>query len=182
MPPPTSSGRARPTGSSPRSSRRCLPASPSTSPPGEGRNAIWLVEQGWTVVATDYSRVAVERMRRIADERLGDRASRPDGPRRRRHAPRSARPGGYDLVLLVLSPAAFCRLAARAARRRGGAGSRGRLVIVMHARRNLTEGYGGPSDPAVLSDPEDVVAAVAGAARRGRVGAAEAPRRRHRRR
>ena len=31
---------------------------------GEGRNALWLVEQGWTVVAADFSPVAVERMRR----------------------------------------------------------------------------------------------------------------------
>ena len=30
---------------------------------GEGRNAIWLAQQGWTVTATDYSSVAVERMR-----------------------------------------------------------------------------------------------------------------------
>lgn len=40
---------------------------------GEGRNALWLVEQGWDAVATDFSAVAVARMGEIADRRLGDR-------------------------------------------------------------------------------------------------------------
>src|SRR4051795_5690167 len=42
---------------------------------GEGRNAIWMVEQGWVVTASDYSEVAVGRMRALATDRLGDRAS-----------------------------------------------------------------------------------------------------------
>jgi SAM-dependent methyltransferase len=40
---------------------------------GEGRNALWLVEQGWDAVATDFSPVAVARMVEIADRRLGAR-------------------------------------------------------------------------------------------------------------
>ena len=39
---------------------------------GEGRNAIWLVEQGWTVLATDYSEVAISRLRDRAAAVLGD--------------------------------------------------------------------------------------------------------------
>ena len=42
---------------------------------GEGRNALWLVEQGWTVVAADFSAVGVERMNEIADRRLTQRRS-----------------------------------------------------------------------------------------------------------
>jgi hypothetical protein len=40
---------------------------------GEGRNALWLVEQGWSVVAADFSPVGVRRMTEIADRRLGER-------------------------------------------------------------------------------------------------------------
>ena len=40
---------------------------------GEGRNALWLVEQGWSVVAADFSPVGVQRMTEIADRRLGAR-------------------------------------------------------------------------------------------------------------
>ena len=38
----------------------------------------------------------------------------------------------------------------------------GALVVVGHARRNLTDGVGGPSDPALLHTPEGLRAAAAG--------------------
>lgn len=36
---------------------------------GEGADAVWLAEQGWDVVAVDFSDVAIERARRAAQER-----------------------------------------------------------------------------------------------------------------
>ena len=36
---------------------------------GEGRNAVWLAEQGWTVRAVDFSNVAVEKGKRLAAAR-----------------------------------------------------------------------------------------------------------------
>ena len=36
---------------------------------GEGRNAIWLAGLGWRVTGVDFSAVAVERARRLAEER-----------------------------------------------------------------------------------------------------------------
>jgi SAM-dependent methyltransferase len=36
---------------------------------GEGRNALWLAEQGWQVSASDFSDVAIEKARQIADRR-----------------------------------------------------------------------------------------------------------------
>ena len=32
------------------------------------------------------------------------------------------------------------------------------MLVVVHAVRNLTEGVGGPQDPTILLDPEDVIA------------------------
>ena len=124
---------------------------------GEGRNAIWLAEQGWTVLATDYSEVAISRLRDRAAAVLGDRAARltavvadatlpvPDG-------------GGHDLVLfsyLQLPPDQL-----RAALHAGLEAVRpgGRLVVVGHAGRNLEHGWGGPSDRGVLYDPAEVLA------------------------
>ena len=43
---------------------------------GEGRNAIWMASVGWTVVATDFSEVAVQRARARAAEVLGANAGR----------------------------------------------------------------------------------------------------------
>src|SRR4051812_39588024 len=36
---------------------------------GEGRNAIWLAEQGWQVTAVDFAEVAIEKARVIAAKR-----------------------------------------------------------------------------------------------------------------
>jgi SAM-dependent methyltransferase len=36
---------------------------------GEGRNAIWLAGMGWQVTAVDFSAVAVDRARRLAEQR-----------------------------------------------------------------------------------------------------------------
>jgi hypothetical protein len=39
----------------------------------------------------------------------------------------------------------------------------GELFMIGHARRNLTEGVGGPRDPAVLWDPDEIRAELEGA-------------------
>ena len=36
----------------------------------------------------------------------------------------------------------------------------GLVIVIAHALANLTAGWGGPQDPAVLYDPEDIVSAV----------------------
>ena len=46
---------------------------------GEGRNAIWLAEQGWTVTGVDFSNVALDKARRLAGsaQRVGAHGSSP---------------------------------------------------------------------------------------------------------
>lgn len=122
---------------------------------GEGRNALWLVERGWQVHATDFSSVAVGRMAELADERLGERRS---------HLTTAVadavhdaqEQAAYDLVVvsyLQLAGPDLRRVLAHAveALRPGGT-----LLLVGHAMRNLADGTGGPQDPAVLYDPDDI--------------------------
>ncbi|GAA2472315.1 class I SAM-dependent methyltransferase [Terrabacter carboxydivorans] len=124
---------------------------------GEGRNAIWMVEQGWTVVAADYSPVAVERMGSTAADRLGDDSGHLTAlvADATQEAPGGR--GAYDLALLcyLQLPAEEWRQALRAAVEAVRPG--GRVVVIGHAGRNLAEGWGGPSDRAVLYDPEEVL-------------------------
>lgn len=124
---------------------------------GEGRNAIWMVEQGWTVVASDYSSVAVDRMRSLAADRLGDDASRLTPLVADATQPAPGGPGAYDLALLcyLQLPADEWRQALRAAVEAVRPG--GRVVVIGHAGRNLAEGWGGPSERAVLYDPDEVL-------------------------
>ena len=94
---------------------------------GEGRNAIWMAEQGWTVVATDYS-AGGRRADAVAGSGRARRRCRPaDRPRRRRHPPGAGRARRLRPRALLL-PAAARRRVARALRagRRGGAPRRAR--------------------------------------------------------
>ena len=124
---------------------------------GEGRNAIWLVEQGWVVTASDYSPVAVERMRSLAADRLGEDVGRLTAVVADATLSTPGGPAAYDLALLcyLQLPAGQWRQALHSAVEAVRPG--GLVVVVGHAGRNLAEGWGGPSDRAVLYDPEEVL-------------------------
>lgn len=115
---------------------------------GEGRNAIWLAEQGWQVSAVDFSAVGIETGRRVASERgvsvdwvVADVIS---------WAP--AQP--VDLLVIAylhLPSAILTPLFARAGSMLNPGGT---ALVVGHAVENLTEGVGGPQDPDVLYPPD----------------------------
>jgi SAM-dependent methyltransferase len=124
---------------------------------GEGRNAVWLAERGWRVTAVDFSPVALDKARRLAQARevtvdwvLADlRGYRPE-------------PGAYHLVLVAylhLPPAERAVVLAGAV---AALAPRGTLLVIGHDLANLTQGIGGPQDPAVLYTPEAIVAELDG--------------------
>lgn len=121
---------------------------------GEGRNAIWLATRGWFAVGVDFSATAIERARRLA-EQAGVAANThfEVGDVLAGQLPQ----GLYDAVVVAYLhlPAADRRQAMRHAADRVGPG--GVLLVVGHDTTNLTEGVGGPPDPAVLFTPEDIV-------------------------
>ncbi|MFI6154872.1 class I SAM-dependent methyltransferase [Kitasatospora sp. NPDC051170] len=128
---------------------------------GEGRNAIWLAGRGWDVTGLDYSAVALERAERLtADlpDEVADRLTWRHGDARTFESPEA----GYDLVLVAYLqvPAADRRTALRRAADALAPGAT--LLVVGHDLTNLTEGVGGPQDPAVLFTPEDVLADLEG--------------------
>lgn len=118
---------------------------------GEGRNAIWLAERGWTVTAVDWSGVAIERGRELAAARgvtvewvVADVLEwEPPGR-------------AFELVLLAYlqlpEPQRSAVLHAAASAVAAG----GVLLAVAHDRSNLEGGHGGPQHPAVLATPEEI--------------------------
>lgn len=123
---------------------------------GEGRNALWLAEQGWEVVAVDFAEEGIAKGRRLA----ADRGLEVDW--RVEDVTTWTPEGLFDLVIvfyLQLPPqdmrAAFSRAA-------GAVGPGGILLSVTHDLSNLESGHAGPSDPEVLTTPESVAAAVDG--------------------
>jgi SAM-dependent methyltransferase len=122
---------------------------------GEGRNAVWLAEQGWAVTAADYSRVAMEKARALAASRgvvidtlVADATTFPRVP-------------VFDLVVvayLQLPEPDRSRALGNAA---ASVAPGGTLLVIAHDEENLDHGYGGPQDPSVLTGPEQVAAALA---------------------
>ena len=125
---------------------------------GEGRNAIWLAENGWEVTAVDFSRVALQKAAHLAAARgvtleLSEADVTLDRPAQ----------AAFDLVLVAY-------LQTPATDRAGWLGHAvhalapgGTLLIVGHDRSNLAGGYGGPQDAAVLTTPDELATDLAAA-------------------
>jgi len=121
---------------------------------GEGRNAVWLATQGWRATGVDFSSVGLDKARQLADangvaERTrwvcADATSwEPDATFDLvvvfyLHLPAGLRSAAMGVAVSALAPG-------------------GTLLVVGHDSTNLTDGVGGPPDPAVLYGPDDVTA------------------------
>jgi SAM-dependent methyltransferase len=127
---------------------------------GEGRNSVWLAERGWRVTAVDFSRVGLDKGRKLATARGVDEARiewivadlcdyAPDR-------------GAFDLVLIAylqVGPGLRAGVLTRAAAALAPGGT---LLVVGHDLTNLTEGVGGPQYPEVLYTPEAITAELSG--------------------
>ncbi len=121
---------------------------------GEGRHAVWLAALGWDVTAVDFSAVGIDRGRREAAAR-GLTVDWVVADTREWTPPAGTT---YDLVLV-----AYLHLEGDVLTRvRDWVAPAGRLVVLGHALRNLTEGVGGPQDPRLLHTEEQLRAAAAG--------------------
>ena len=144
---------------------RFLVAEVETLPPGraldlacgEGRNAVWFAERGWDVTGVDFSKVGLDKALRLAEARgvsvqweLADVTEYTPAPE------------SFDLLIVMYLhlPEALRRGAFRHAAAAVAAG--GTLLVVGHDITNRSDGWGGPSDAAVLYGPEDVVADLDG--------------------
>lgn len=118
---------------------------------GEGRNAVWLAEKGWQVLGVDFSPVGLAKAKRIAEfsevqiswVESAVEAWRPP-------------PQGFDLVVmcyLQLSQPARSEALAVAVE---AVAEGGTLLVIAHDADNLARGYGGPLDPGVLYNVDDV--------------------------
>lgn len=118
---------------------------------GEGRNAVWLAERGWSVTAVDFSAVGVERGRIGAAEQgitldwvVADLQRWDLGQR------------SWDLVAHVFlhwEPKLRVPFLARCV---DAVADGGALVVVGHDRSNIEHGHGGPQNPELLTTPGEL--------------------------
>lgn len=120
---------------------------------GEGRNSVWLAQRGWHVTGVDFSAEALSKAQTLATAELGPTANI---EWQHADATRFAAPAEYDLALVI-----YLQLPAE---QRDAAFTNawhtlapcGTLLVIAHHTDNLTNGVGGPQDPAVLYSAEDV--------------------------
>jgi SAM-dependent methyltransferase len=123
---------------------------------GEGRNALWLVENGWDATVLDFSQVALERSQELASARfsppqlerfhtvLADAAN--DG----------VPPHSFDLVVVAYLQLAHDQRRVAMQTAAGAVRAGGQLFVIAHDSANLEHGYGGPQNPAVLYTAAEV--------------------------
>jgi len=114
---------------------------------GEGRNARWLADLGWQVTAIDWSAVAVDKGRQVNDAvewQVGDALTAP-------------LPTDLDLVVLAYFQVTADARRTTVRRSFDALAPGGTLFVIAHDSTNLTEGIGGPQDPAVLYTAADVL-------------------------
>jgi SAM-dependent methyltransferase len=127
---------------------------------GEGRNTVWLAERGWRVTAVDFSRVGLEKGRKLSAARGVDEAHvewivadlcdyEPERD-------------FYDLALIAYLQVSAEVRAAVLARAAAALAPGGTAFVVGHDLTNLTEGVGGPQEPGVLYTPEAIRAELPG--------------------
>ncbi|GAA3511279.1 hypothetical protein GCM10022262_39310 [Georgenia daeguensis] len=128
---------------------------------GEGRHALWFASRGWTVTAVDFSAEAIRKARALQEAHAPETADRIEWVRAD-VVSEPPRRGVYDAVAVAYLqlPAVQRRRALRGAAEALAPG--GTLLVVGHDSVNLTEGVGGPQDPAVLFTAADVVQDLAG--------------------
>lgn len=114
---------------------------------GEGRNAIWLAERGWSMTAVDFSSVAVERGRQrssAVDFVVADVMDwEPGTP--------------LDLVLVSYLHLLDDDLRSLFTRARGWLSDGGEMFLIGHDRSNIEKGYGGPQEPEILWDVNTIL-------------------------
>jgi SAM-dependent methyltransferase len=121
---------------------------------GEGRHAIWLAERGWTVTAIDFSQVAIDKARTVASRT--NRSVRNRITWHRADVTTIEFEDPADLIVIAYLHVRSIERSELLRRAANALAPAGTLVVVGHDVRNPTEGYGGPDDPDVLYDPDEL--------------------------
>ncbi len=124
---------------------------------GEGRNALWLAELGWRATGIDFSGVAIDKARQIAQHRgvlvdwqVADITS-------------AEIPGAaFDLVLVAYVHTDAQARAAWLPKVINAVKPGGLFIYIGHDPDNIEHGVGGPQDPGLLPGTQDITSLLDG--------------------
>lgn len=124
---------------------------------GEGRNALWLASQGWYVRAIDFSAIAMEKARRLAESRGFDMQVAFETADLRQFEPPAQT---FDLVAFVYLQIPLGELMPILKRAVKAVAPRGTLLFIAHDLDNMSRGFGGPQHPEMLYTVQEIVEAL----------------------
>lgn len=128
---------------------------------GEGRNALWLADNGWEVVAVDFSLTGLDKGRELQTHHPRGRDLHIDWV----HADVLEHDLGraaFDLAVVAYLHLPEDERHSVVRRTFDSLAAGGTFFLVAHDSTNLTEGTGGPQDASVLYTAEDVLADLDG--------------------
>lgn len=121
---------------------------------GEGRNAVWLATQGWQTTGVDFSAVGLDKAAHLAEVNgVADRTRWECADVTSWVATER-----FDLVVVFYLHLGQPGRRAAFGNAVSAVAPGGMILVVGHDSTNLTDGVGGPPDPAVLYSPDEVVA------------------------
>lgn len=124
---------------------------------GEGRNALWLAEQGWHVTAVDLSDVAIDKARGLAHARkLADQLDLHVCDLR--HYAFAS--GSYDLVAIIYLHMPWSDLSKILEKAAASVADGGTFLLLGHDLANISQGFGGPRDPDFLYTSDQIIATI----------------------
>lgn len=123
---------------------------------GEGRNALWLAEKGWRMIGVDFSPVAIDKARRIADKRGLDVTWEVADVRSWRS------PVSVELAIIFYLHLPWQDVEAAIANTAAALEPGGTFLMVGHDLENLSRGHGGPPSAEVLYTAEQVAGCLDG--------------------
>jgi SAM-dependent methyltransferase len=125
---------------------------------GDGRNAIWLAQNGWKVTAVDFSAEAIASARRHARDagveinwQCADVTGWLTDP---------THDSLYDLITIIYLHISHAELTAAISLAQTLLAPDGHLLVIGHDVENIGSGTSGPADAAILYSPELLTSAV----------------------
>lgn len=121
---------------------------------GEGRNAVWLAEQGWSVCAIDFSEQAIEKAEFLAESKGVLNRVKFKTEDLNKYKPEC---GQFDLVTLIYLQLPFEKMKSILQNAVKSLKSGGTFLLIAHDHKNLIHGFGGPQQPELLYKKEQVI-------------------------
>ena len=126
---------------------------------GEGRNTVWLAQQGWRVENVDFSQTALDKCLKFAEEEGVAGFVDTNCASALEFEPNET-PVDLAVIAYLQIPQDDLRKAIERVASHVKPG--GHLFGVWHSRDNLEHSFGGPRDPEVLPNPELLTRYLAG--------------------